>query len=717
MRLMRKILLPALLLAPSPASGYGAGVILENKAYSVKVSENRKLIEVRPNDARRKRVSSIAFIKHERRLLELGLNGLNYGIYELGKDSISSSKNLSSRIKTMGDFLNTNVSIPWQTLALMKMDAKILACKEVWPNRAAARSLLNSIDLESDPAMLNEYYGKIQDMMQIIDFSSNLIRDVRESTDIRFAITEKEISNLKDEAHYANITWIEGLWDSVKSRYSKSANDVITGRFYQSEQYGNYLKSLSRMRKGESLDKILERYSSANPSKILFRNSYPVSLETQSQYDVPLKTSMEVLIERSLERSGEHNLDITLSTKDSGKEKGWADAFVLNKSKNSLFVFYPSDYSIGDSEQGIYSLKSDAKSGEFSGTLEEVFPSGKDRKISMKMEFTEFAFKKAVGLISPNNITRVNNIMDWIAKKILEYNSGKLEKQKGDFMERLSTDYSVKEIPLYPIDSQFSSLSVSLPVGDQEAPIYLMINVGIQDWEQRSTGQLENIIIEIKNDGASEKKEEMIIPPRWLENIGAFCSRYSDGRNYSALRSLPNDAPSFLQGETGRIIDRIVGKESVNYICKKDELIQGINKEVMRIKRKDYGWIISEPFVKIMEDGMISVMTSYPKREYSTLNPSNDIPNNIGGALRDVADIDFIRRSSLEKIGSAYCSLNLSTSGHSYDCYLPALFDENSFHVEFLENIGKLKMINLSPLDNIYVSTKISFEKGKEKID
>jgi len=65
----------------------------------------------------------------------------------------------------------------------------------------------------------------------------------------------------------------------------------------------------------------------------------------------------------------------------------------MNKSKSSLFIFYPNRCSIGIPEQSVYSLHSDMEE-RLIGGFEEVFPSGKDKSIVMRLQTAEYSLEQ-----------------------------------------------------------------------------------------------------------------------------------------------------------------------------------------------------------------------------------------------------------------------------------------------------------------------------------
>ncbi|MBU2523206.1 MAG: hypothetical protein KKE23_02865, partial [Nanoarchaeota archaeon] len=720
MRLIKKLILPALLFFPSQLSGYFSEVKLNNEMHRVDINEDRKIIQLNAENEKVIKLSSVALINHQKRLLEIGLHELDYEIYGMAKSTILKSKDLSSRIKSIGNLFGAGIKFPWQAIALMNSNSKVYALREVIPNRKIAREYLDSLgEIESeDYNKLNDAYNYLKELNQIVSSSSRLIKDTVDASEIKFVITPGEISNLKKDIHYLNGKSIEKLWKTVEER------------FRQSKDYSKYSKDI-KIKKSENLEDYLKRFFFVNePLKELIAKNYKIPLETTSQYDSKLNSEIDIEIKKSLRKNDGYNLDLMVSIKDYKKEKGFENTFVLNKSKSSVFMFSPPGCETSSSEQSIYSMK--ALDGKMHGSFEEIFPKGEDKLITAKLNAAEYLVNKALKKIFPGNYTRATNVLGWIMSHIINYENNKKEVQKKSLLERLSEDYSVKEIQLYPSDSQTPAYSISIPVEKQEDPIYVMLNIGIQDWQQKSTGKIEGLIFEIKNDVATEKLEEIVIPPLWIERINSSCkgSPPSNENGYAKfLRSLKNDSPSGLSKIVGDLAEKIIaqnkmeddnkiGRDKYLWCPSKGVVLKEMNSEILKIRRKNYGWILSEPFVKKKEDGTLDVLTSFSDKLYKNINPKDNVPNKVTNAfLKDVVDEELIDIIKTEKIGNGHCILALLNSGHQYYCYFPTTFDENDYHLEFTGSLNKLNSsLGISPLEKIYLSTRMSFEDGKLKI-
>lgn len=702
-------------LLPSAASPYLSNIRLDSKEYVVEVDELRKLIQTKAeDDGKAEKAAMKAFVSHQKSILHLQMNELDYEIWQLASGSISKSKDLSSKIKSLGDLFKVKLEIPWWSLALMKLDAKVLACGEVLPVREDAKNYLDVLEKsepEKDARKLNEFYNRLKALSYALDSAISLIKDTIESTDPRFIMTSNELSDLKKEIHYANAIKIEEKMKSMKDR------------FYESKEYRDYSQKKSRKIDIEDIEDVLGRYEIINSlPKPLFDGDYPVLLYTQSQFDSPLKASVKIKVEKSLEKNEDYNLKLSLLLKDYDKRKMWPEAVVFNKSKSSLFIFHPSSCDIGISEQSIYSLRA-GENSELQGKLEEVAQLGKDKRITMKLNASKSAFKKALKLLFPGKLMVSSNLSEWISKKIVSSEEKKKEEKKQTLLERLYDDYEPKEIQFYPSNSQASAYFFSIPVENQDSPIYAMLNIGIQDWMQHSTGVLENLVIEIPQEGSAKKyEEEMVIPARWLKRIDA-CSyqiRASEGGYAGFLRSIARDAPSPLQGAFSALAEGVIQQNSLDSrpsrvaSCQpKENLLKQINSEVLKLRRKDYGWILSEPWIKNLDQGRIDVLTSLSRKEYEVLDSSNSIPNSIITSFgKTISDEEFLKEADVEKLGEIYCNLVLSKDSHSYDCYAPCILDSHP-HVEFVDNLKDYKSM-LSQLEGIYFQTKVSFKSNKQ---
>jgi len=164
MRRLKKLILPALLFLPSALSGYSREIKLDNREYDVAVNEDRKIIQVKAEPEKIEKLSSLTLLDHQKSLLEIGLHELDYEILEMAKGTILKSKDLSSRIKSIGDMFGAGISFPWKAIALMNSSSKVYALREVLPKRMAAKRYLDSIgDVESwDQKNLVEAYGNLK---------------------------------------------------------------------------------------------------------------------------------------------------------------------------------------------------------------------------------------------------------------------------------------------------------------------------------------------------------------------------------------------------------------------------------------------------------------------------------------------------------------------------------------------------------------------------